>query len=97
MKIYTNEFGHMTNMAAMPIYNKNLRNIFFSRTNRSMTLKLGMLHCLCEYYQGYSNYDPGLNLTYLRKGQIWSHRLLYRKKRKLLFLETIAALGLKVA
>ena len=24
MKIYTNEFGHMTIMAAMPIYDKNL-------------------------------------------------------------------------
>ena len=24
MKIYTNELGHMTNMAAMPIYDKNL-------------------------------------------------------------------------
>ena len=27
MKIYTNEFGHMTNMAAMPIYGKNLKNL----------------------------------------------------------------------
>ena len=25
MKIYTNEVGHMTNMAAMPIYGKNLK------------------------------------------------------------------------
>ena len=25
MKTYTNEFGHMTNMAAMPIYGKNLK------------------------------------------------------------------------
>ena len=24
MKIYTNELGHMINMAAMPIYGKNL-------------------------------------------------------------------------
>ena len=41
MKIYTNELGHMTNMAAMPIYGKNLKKIF-SRTNRPMTLKLSM-------------------------------------------------------
>ena len=27
MKIYTNELGHITNMAAMPIYGKNLRKI----------------------------------------------------------------------
>ena len=26
MKIYTNELGHMTNMAAMPIYGKILKN-----------------------------------------------------------------------
>ena len=25
MKIYTNEFCHMTNMAAMPLYGKNLK------------------------------------------------------------------------
>ena len=25
MKIYTNESGHVTNMAAMPIYGKNLK------------------------------------------------------------------------
>ena len=25
MKIYTNELGHMTNMAAMTIYGKNLK------------------------------------------------------------------------
>ena len=40
MKINTNKLGHMTNMAAMPIYGKNLKKIFFSRTNRPMTLKL---------------------------------------------------------
>ena len=27
MKIYTNELGHMTNIAAMPIYGKNLKNL----------------------------------------------------------------------
>ena len=25
MKIYTNELGHMSNMAAMPIYGKNFK------------------------------------------------------------------------
>ena len=66
MKIYTNEFGHVTNMAAMPIYGKNLKKIFFSRTNRPMTLKRSMKHCLCKYYQDCSNYDPGLTLTHFR-------------------------------
>ena len=42
MKIYINELDHMTNIVAMPIYGKNLKKTFFSRTNRLMTLKLGM-------------------------------------------------------
>ena len=29
MKIYTNELGHMTNMAAMPIYGKKLKKSSF--------------------------------------------------------------------
>ena len=27
MKIYTNDLGHMTSMAAMPIYGRNLKNL----------------------------------------------------------------------
>ena len=42
MKIYTNELGHMTNIAAMPIYGKNFKKIFFTKSNRPMNLKLGM-------------------------------------------------------
>ena len=42
MKIYTNELGHMTNMAAMPIYGKNLKKSFSPETNRPMTLNLSM-------------------------------------------------------
>ena len=34
--------GHMTKMAAMPIYGKNLKKIFFSRTRSPMILKFGM-------------------------------------------------------
>ena len=41
MIIYTNELDHMTNMATMPIYGKNRKRIFFSRSNRPVTLKLG--------------------------------------------------------
>ena len=41
-KIYTKYFGHMTKMAATPIYGKNLLKIFFSRTRRPVTLRLGM-------------------------------------------------------
>ena len=43
MKINTNELGHMTKMAAMPIYGKNLKKSSSPEpTVRPMTLKLGM-------------------------------------------------------
>ena len=42
MKIFINELGHMTKMAAVPIYGKKTLKIFFSRTNALMTLKHGM-------------------------------------------------------
>ena len=64
-KIYANCYGHMTKMAAMPIYGKNPLIIFFSRTRRPMTLGLGMKHQGCGAYQVCSNDDPGLTLTYL--------------------------------
>ena len=41
MKIYINELGHMSKMAAMPIYGIFFL-IFFSRTNGLMALKHGM-------------------------------------------------------
>ena len=40
-KVCSNGYGHMTKMAATPIYGKNPLKIF-SRTRRLMTLALGM-------------------------------------------------------
>ena len=62
--------GHMTKMAAMPIYGKNLKK------------SSGMQHRMLEYYQVCSDDDPGLTLTYFMEGQIWSLMLLYWKKVK---------------
>ena len=42
MKVYTNGLGHLTKLAAMPIYGKNLKKIFFSSTKLPMSLKFGM-------------------------------------------------------
>ena len=64
-KVYAKYFGHMTKMAATPIDGKNLLKIFFSRTRRPVTLRLGMEHWGCEAYQVCSNDDPRLTLTYL--------------------------------
>ena len=41
-KVCSNGPGHMTKMAAVPIYGKNPLKIFFSRTRKLMTLGLGM-------------------------------------------------------
>ena len=38
--------------------------MFFPGTKRPMTLKVGMKHRMLQYYQVYSNHDPGLTLTY---------------------------------
>ena len=64
-KMHAKHFGHMTKMAAMPIYGKNPLKIFFYGTRRSMTLGLGMKHGGCEVYQVCSNDGPRLTLTCL--------------------------------
>ena len=63
-KVYSNGPDHMTKMAAIPIYGKNLKQLFFFGTKQPMILKLGMQRSVLEYYQFYSNHDPGLTLTY---------------------------------
>ena len=44
IKVCINGLGHMTRMAATPIYDKKALIIFFSRTESPMILKLGMQH-----------------------------------------------------
>ena len=44
MKICEHDAGHMTKMAAMPIYGKNPSKIFFSGTCGPISMKLGMKH-----------------------------------------------------
>ena len=48
-KVCTIGPSHMTKMAVMPIYGKNLKKIF-SGTKRPITWKLGMQHRVLEYY-----------------------------------------------
>ena len=42
--VYINNPGHMTKMAAMPVYGKNPSKIFFSGTTGPISTKLGMKH-----------------------------------------------------
>ena len=67
--MYINNPGHMTKMAAMPIYGKNPSKIFFSRTGVSISKKLGMKHRWRKYYNVYINHDPVKTLTFLGQGQ----------------------------
>ena len=63
-KVWSNGLGHMTKMATMPIYGKNIKIYLLLNQKRPMTLKVGMQHWVLKYYQIYSNNDPGLTLTY---------------------------------
>ena len=70
MKVCSNDPGYMTNMAVIPIYDKNLK-IFFSATKTSMTLRFSMQHRVLEYHQVCSNDDSGLTLTYFTAIILW--------------------------
>ena len=61
MKIYTNELGHMTNMATMPIYGKNLKK---STSPEAIDRWPWNLVCSIAYASTtkVTNYDP--ELTY---------------------------------
>ena len=63
-KVYINGPGHMTKMAATPIYGKNSLEIFFSRTSQPISTKIGMKHRGLQPIIVYSNDDPRVTLTY---------------------------------
>ena len=60
-KLYINDPGHMTKMAAMSIYGKSLQK----SPSELMILKLGMEHYVHKLYNVNINDDPELTLTYL--------------------------------
>ena len=62
--MYINNVGHMTKMAAMPIYDKNPSKLFNSGTGGPISKKLRMKHCWLKYYNVYINHDPVMTLTY---------------------------------
>ena len=63
MKIYEHDAGHMTKMAATPIYGKNPSKTF-SRTGGLISTKLGLKHWGLQPIIVCSNDDPGVTLTY---------------------------------
>ena len=93
MKTYTNELGHMTNMS---IYGKNLK-----KSSSPEPIDRWHWNLVCSIVYGSSTKIVQIMTLdwpwpILHHGQIWLHRLLYGRKWIFVFLETIAALGLKV-
>ena len=90
--------GHMTKVAAMAIYGKNLKKIFFSGTERQMTLNFGMHHWVLEYYQVCSNDDPCMTLTYFTaRSNLVPYAFVWEKGKTVDFSETIVVYDLKLA
>ena len=78
MKINTNELGHMTNMAPMPIYGKNLKK---SSSPEAVDWWPWNLECSIVY----ASTTKIVQIMMLGWTWPWSRRLLYGKKWKLLF------------
>ena len=97
-KVCSNGPGHVTKMAAMPIYVKKTLKIFFSGTKRPMTFKHGMHHRVLKYYQTCSNDDPGLTLTYFTaRSNFVPYAFVWEKSKTMDFSETIVVYDLKLA
>ena len=97
-KVCSNGPGHMTKMAAMPIYGKNFKKIFFSGTKRPMTLNLCMHHLVLKYYQVCSNDDLRLTLTYFTaRSNLVRYAFVWEKGKTMDFSETIVVYDLKLA
>ena len=76
----------MTKMAAMPIYGKNHSKIFFSETNRQISMKLGVKHRWLKYYNDYINHDPVMTLTQFIARSTWvAHAFEWEKTVKMSF------------
>ena len=87
----------MTKMAARPIYGKNPLEIFFSRTGRLISTKLGLLYQGLQPIIIYSNDDPGVTLTYFTaRSNLVILAFLWEKVKTVDFSETTAVCDLKV-
>ena len=85
MKNYTNELGHLSNMAAIPINGKNLK-----KSSSPESIDQWAWNLVCGIVYGSTTkvvqiMTLGWPWPILHQGQIRSHRLLYGKKWKLLF------------
>ena len=63
--------GHMTKMAAMPIYGKNPSSIFFSGTKPLISMKLCVKHRWLQYYSVYKNHNCVMTLNKFMAMSTW--------------------------
>ena len=77
MKIHQHNAGHMTKMAAIPIYGKNTLKILFPGTTGPILMSLCMKYQRPKPFIICANYDPGLTLTYFTARSNLQLRLLY--------------------
>ena len=97
MKVRSKGPGHMTKMAAMPIYGKNLK-----KSSSSEPKGIWPWNVVCSI--GFSSTTKfvqimtlGWQWPILREGQIWSIVILYEKKAKTMdFSETFVVYEIKV-
>ena len=90
MKLCSNGPGHMTNMAAMSIHGKNLKQSSSLESNGWWPWKL---HWALKYYQVCSNDDPGLTLTYFTaRSNLVTYAFVREKSKTMDFLETYCRL-----
>ena len=95
-KVYINGPGHITKMAATPIYGKNPSKTF-SRTGGPIFTKLGMYHRGLLPILVSINDDPGVTLTYfMARSNLENLGFSIGKGENSGFSETIAACDLKV-
>ena len=85
-KVWSNGLGHMTKMAAMPIYGKNLKKSSSLEPNGRWHWKL-----VCSIgYSGATKFVQMMTLEWswpnLRQGQIWSLMRLYGEKGKTIYI-----------
>ena len=102
MKIYTNELGHMTNMATMPIYGKNFKKSSSpepgsgSKTDDLETLYVALsMQVLPRLFKLLPWVDLDTFYAKVKFGDIGFY--MGKSENYLFFLESVAALGLKVA
>ena len=95
-KVCSNGPAHMTKMAVMPRYGKNLKKSSSPEPN-TMTLKLGMQHWVLECYQNWPNDDPGLSLTYFTaRSNLILYAFVWENSKTVDISETIVVYDIKV-